>query len=65
MSDWASAATLPNVIEIAAIAANMFDQSLEIRPCPRATTNTRMTTANPAALLATDRYAVTGVGAPW
>jgi len=43
----------------------MFDQSLEISPCPRATTNIRITTAKPAALLATERYAVTGVAAPW
>src|SRR3990172_11581502 len=59
-----SAATLPTVIESAAIAANMFAQSLAMSPSPNATTNIRMTTANPAALLATDRYAVIGVGAP-
>src|SRR3989304_1732932 len=64
MFDCASAVMLPRLMEMAAMTANIIDQSLEMGPSPRATRNTRMTTANPAALLATERYAVTGVGAP-
>ncbi len=51
----ARASTLPRLMERAASTANTFAQSLEMKPSPSATRKTRMTTANPAALLPTER----------
>ena len=50
MSVWARAMTLPMIIETTATAANMLDQSLEMRPSP--SKKMRRVTAKAAALLA-------------
>ena len=56
------AARLPKVIDAAAMPAKSSAQSTSSGS--KAVKKTRMTTAKPAALLATERKAVTGVGAP-
>ncbi len=52
---WVIATRLPTVIEMAAMAANMFAQSPLIERSPKASKKMRITTAKPAALLPTDR----------
>ncbi len=59
---WRSATRLPTVIESAASTQNTGSQT---SLCPRNPTNTSVSSAtNPAAFDATERNAVTGVGAP-
>ena len=59
---WAMATALPMVMDAAASAASSTAQSSDTSKNP--VNSTRNRTANPAALLATDRNATTGVGAP-
>ena len=64
MFDWTSASRLPADIETAATMAKINDQLSLITGSGRPSKKIRSTTAKPAALLATLRNAVTGVGDP-